>query len=185
MNCEEFRNRLNKTTQSSFSEQEDIALESHLNTCKACNAWLDNLLITPPAGINNLSLLSAPQKCFPESLTENKNIAVSEDKSLLRTYLSGLKYGLVFGLSIICGLVIVELRNESKQNVFDDSPQIPPFIVFETSIKDIPSFINERSYANQSFFENENSEIPDFYSLESDKDLNFYKINLEEENYDG
>ncbi|MDD3000236.1 MAG: hypothetical protein PHF29_00595 [Candidatus Riflebacteria bacterium] len=185
MKCEEFRKRLNSAHQSTFSEQDEKALESHLNECKTCNTWLDNLLLTSPDGIKELSLLNAPQKCFPESIIKKENVVINENKSLLSTYLSGLKYGLVFGLSIICGLAIVEMRNESKQNAFNNSPQIPPFIVFESSIKDIPSFINESSYANLNFFENQKSEISDFYSLDSSEDLNFYQINLEEENYDG
>lgn len=50
-----------------------------------------------------------------ENLANSKLEETSDkEKSFLSCYLSGLKYGIVFGLAIVVGLAIVRNNNENK-----------------------------------------------------------------------
>ena len=124
MNCNEFREKVKSGED--FSKE----LEEHKNNCKDCQNWILKEISSPPEGISkekweialskfktNESLEDTEDKTQANNNEEEKQDSQEnkDDKSLLDYYLTGLKYGIVLGLSIIVGLAIVQNIDESKE----------------------------------------------------------------------
>ncbi len=142
MNCEEFREKIK-----SDSDITDNLIE-HKNSCKECQNWLMNELNTAPQGINNDQWQKLISKHLPivensnlpndesekseaKSETESESESDSKDnntnepqkeKSMLDSYFSGLKYGIVFGLSLVVGFSIVQ-NSQNTQNTDQNTDQ--------------------------------------------------------------
>lgn len=125
MNCEEFKNSISKN-----SIGEDDLLK-HIETCEGCKKWLQKEVSTPPEGVNpeiwaslnrDTSELKETKETAqletsssPNENTEGKPEADKDDKSFLDYYLSGLKYGIVFGIAVVIGFSIIQNKNEHQQ----------------------------------------------------------------------
>ena len=120
MNCEEFRKQI--TSGADFTEE----LLEHHNSCKDCSIWLEMELKTTPKGLNKEAWNKVIEKCLVDEKAQkqtntgtkiNQDIGEEpkEEKSFISCYLSGLKYGLVFGLAIVIGFAIIQNRNESLE----------------------------------------------------------------------
>lgn len=112
MNCEEFKKTI--------LEGKDIKDESktHLENCNKCKDWLNKELQQPPEGISKekWDILLKPQA--PKNEEEQQPVEsnkTEENKSFLDYYLSGLKYGIVFGLAIVIGFAIIQNKNEDNE----------------------------------------------------------------------
>lgn len=114
-------------------------LEEHQKSCKACQEWLANEISTAPSGVSEADWENAVSKCFPDKVedtvkkqnTEKENIVDSnsevqtedkpelkengEPKTFMDYYMSGLKYGLVFGLAVVIGFAIIQNKNEAAE----------------------------------------------------------------------
>ncbi|MBP5469690.1 MAG: hypothetical protein J6Z11_10665, partial [Candidatus Riflebacteria bacterium] len=126
----------------SGSELTEELLDHKLN-CKSCQEWVIKEVSTAPEGMSNkqweskISKFSSIEtntnkkdndtkdpdnKPLPSSEnTENKTIKkdtkpVEKEKSFSDYYFSGLKYGIVFGLAIVVGFSILQVKNEKKQS---------------------------------------------------------------------
>ncbi len=124
MNCNKFREKVKSGED--FSKE----LEEHKDNCKECQNWILKEISSPPEGISKEKWETALSKFKTnENQEETKDKAQAnnkeeeqvsqenkEDKSLLDYYLTGLKYGIALGLSIIVGLAIVRNIDESKES---------------------------------------------------------------------
>ncbi len=119
MDCKEFREKI------SAGEDFNKELIEHKEECIDCQEWLKKELSTAPAGVNKEDWDKAVSKCLPSN--DNKDSQTNKDdklekpdedenKSFMDYYLSGLKYGIVFGLSIVVGFAIIQNKNESNTN---------------------------------------------------------------------
>ena len=129
MDCKEFREKI------SAGNDFDDELIEHKEKCSGCQEWLKKELSTAPAGVNEDEWNKAVSKCM---LTNNKEHQTKsntdndakpdtdENKSFMDYYLSGLKYGIVFGLSIVVGFAIIQNKNEENkiQNTANNSSNI-------------------------------------------------------------
>ena len=134
MNCEEFREKIKSG--SDYSE----SLIEHKNSCKDCQEWIMNELNTAPNGINKeewqklmakhlpivekqekqkKEIKSSESETLPNKEKEQKTDESKEpqkEKSMLDYYFSGLKYGIVFGLSLVVGFSIVQNSQNTQNN---------------------------------------------------------------------
>ncbi len=118
MNCDEFREKISKS-------DNNAELREHFENCKACKKWLDDELKIIPEGAtsekwNNLIDSIKEEKPVEDIVSDNKK---EEEKSFLDYYLSGLKYGIVFGIAIVIGFGIVDINKSSntKNNVINEN----------------------------------------------------------------
>ena len=121
MDCNEFRKKI--TDGADFDKE----LIEHKGSCKDCQEWLNNELHTAPNGLSKEDWDKAVSKCLDKNNKDTTNTQNTKDekeedtkepeneKSFLDYYLSGLKYGIVFGLAIVVGFAIVQNQNEAKQ----------------------------------------------------------------------
>ena len=120
MDCKEFRDKI--SAGNDFNDE----LIKHKEKCSECQEWLKSELSKAPEGINEdkwnkiiSTCLSTDSKIDSEPITEKSNDKKSDEeanKSFMDYYLSGLKYGIVFGLSIVVGFAILQNKNEETNN---------------------------------------------------------------------
>ena len=139
MNCKEFQEKV--LGGADFTEE----MQTHKSSCEICQKWLDKEISTPPQGISKKEWESTLSKLSDKGSEKNtirddsENISKKEeglkpipnkekteepadDKSLTTYYFMGLKYGIVFGLSIVVGLSIVQnvkekdIKNKPSSN---------------------------------------------------------------------
>ena len=119
MNCKEFREKI------SAGNDFDKELIEHKEKCSDCQEWIAKELSTAPKGVSEEAWNKAVSKCLPENnkSSDNKNDKNQKDKSnpeesksFMDYYLSGLKYGIVFGLAIVIGFSFVHNTNEANKN---------------------------------------------------------------------
>ncbi len=188
MNCEKFRLLINNDEAQLTSETEE-SLEKHLDECQSCNQWLESSIAKAPIGLDTLELVPAPASTFPKDVKPviTKEAKPEKNKSVFGSFINGLKYGLVFGLSVVFGLAIINIINDNKPNPLFNDEVIPSFVQLEsiesgggkTSGEEIPSFIEMDFYANTNFMDLDEGSSTSFDSfLAMD---NFYKIDFEEE----
>ena len=125
MNCDEFREKIK-----SGSDNTDSLIE-HKNSCKDCQEWIMTELNTAPNGINKEKWQNLMSKHLPiveekqentnkeskvnnQEFNSNQNEEPKKEKSMLEYYFSGLKYGIVFGLSLVVGFSIVQNSQNNK-----------------------------------------------------------------------
>ena len=120
MDCKKFREKI--SSGADFDEE----LIKHKEDCKECQEWLNKELSTAPTGISSEDWNKAVSKCLPNEGNkkqksqnnqekELKNQS-NENKTFMDYYLSGLKYGIVFGLAIVVGFAIIQNKNETNSN---------------------------------------------------------------------
>ena len=137
MDCKEFQEKIK-----SGSELTEELLDHKLN-CKSCQEWVIKEVSTAPEGMSNQQWKSkiskfsnietktnstenkidkTEQKPLPSSENQDKetknkvNKPVEKEKSFSDYYFSGLKYGIVFGLAIVVGFSILQVKNEKNQS---------------------------------------------------------------------
>lgn len=135
MDCKEFQEKIK-----SGSELTEELLDHKLN-CKSCQEWVIKEVSTAPEGmsdkqweskISKFSNIETNKKDNNTKNTDNKPLPSSEktdtksikketkpvekEKSFSDYYFSGLKYGIVFGLAIVVGFSILQVKNEKKQS---------------------------------------------------------------------
>lgn len=181
MNCEAFRKMMEVDSTGLASEQERL-LEQHLDGCSACDEWLETVISKAPAGLEALETLVAPISAYPaevKPIITEAQPEKSEKKTLFGSFFTGLKYGMVFGLSVVCGLAVVSIMNESgKPMGLLENRAVPSFVQTVDRQEQIPSFLELDFYANSSFINNDNAltGLEGFLSSDS-----FYNVNFEEE----
>lgn len=169
MKCEDFRVLI--ATQ---NEHED-KLSEHLNNCHSCNEWLEKELAQAPQGLTPAQWHAATARCFPET----GEFARSDSKDVegfWTFFTNGLKYGMVFGLSIVTGFAILTIREETKPAYNLETRHEISFLPDEQ--KDLPVFL-EKSQFDVTFLQFEDSEVMSF--VESNEMPNFIEENQEEE----
>jgi hypothetical protein len=184
MNCETFRKLINQD-ESQISQEQELGLEAHLDKCSSCNEWLETVISKAPVGLETLETLVAPASTFPANVKPIITQAPEPQKakSVTGSFFAGLKYGLVFGVSVVCGLAVVSIINDSKPISLLKNRDIPSFVQLEEKQDQIPSFLEQDFYANSSFInEGENNAAGLDAFLLND---NFYSLNFEEETLDG
>ena len=129
MNCDEFRKEI--TSGNDLSDD----LIKHKLECKDCQDWLQKELSTAPNGLTSEEWNNAVSKCLNINIEEsdgnnmkqnetkpaNTNEKPESEKSFMDYYLSGLKYGIVFGLAIVVGFAIIQNKNENKNQSINNS----------------------------------------------------------------
>ena len=119
MDCKEFREKI------SAGNDFDKVLIEHKEKCSDCREWIAKEISTTPSGVSEEEWTKAVSKCLPtekkdsikpkptEDKTESKTDS-DENKTFMDYYLSGLKYGIVFGLAIVVGFAIIQNKNEAN-----------------------------------------------------------------------
>lgn len=168
MNCEDFRRQI------TAGDNDLPELERHLDDCQACARWLEQELATAPQGLSQAEWLSATSRCMPDLAAVNVNTEEITDPEPVKTgFLSGLKYGLAFGLSIITALAVLDLGN--RPNHREEKQVIGSFV--ERPEQGLPSFI-EKDFSDVTFFEFRDSKLVSF--IEAEKIPSFIEENQED-----
>lgn len=174
MKCEEFKTRM-------VADNPDmVVLESHLEGCEDCSIWLEKELATPPDGLTKAEWQNATSRCMPPISTKDSE-AVNEEaikRPVSTGFFSGIKYGLVFGLSIITGLAIIQLTQEEKVKKAQAKIELESFM--EKDSNEIPNFL-EKDYSDVTFFEFGDSKIMSF--IEPEKITSFLEETQEENSW--
>ncbi len=169
MNCEEFRVLMVSPT-----ERED-ELSEHLNNCQSCNEWIEKELAQAPHGLTPAQWQSATARCFPEAV-EFAKIKDNKTDGFWTFFINGLKYGMVFGLSIVTGFAILSLRDEVRPSYNLETHHEMSFLSDEQN--GLPVFI-EKTELDVTFLSIEDSELMSF--VETSEMPNFIEENQEEE----
>ncbi len=174
MNCEEFRMKI-------IADNQDLSeLESHLQSCSSCSAWLEKELATPPDGLSAAEWSNATARCMPDALpvgSARKDIDSSPpDQTVKGSFFNGLKYGLVFGLSIVTGFAILELMRVNP--TVDSSKKVEIARFVEPDEQKLPVF-TEMYFSDVTFFDYHDSNIISF--VENEKIPSFFEETQEEE----
>ena len=174
MQCEEFRQLM------LASEGNEGELEKHLESCPACDAWLQKELATPPEGLTPAQWHDATARCFPEQVPAVKAPeAEAEAETFWTFFFNGLKYGMVFGLSIVAGFAILEHLQGPAKNL--PQPQEVKLVSFvEPSETALPDFFEKPGF-DVTFYENGDSKIVSF--LPKVQMQSFYETTEEEETW--
>jgi hypothetical protein len=171
MNCEDFKALI-------VSDDADkLELEKHLESCDDCAKWLNRELSSPPEGLSKAEWQSATSRCMPKL----DNQAESKEPEVLpppvsRGFFTGLKYGLVFGLSIITGLAIVQLHQESQTDKPLKRMEIQSFV--DESSLEMPVFY-EKEFSDVTFFDYGDSKLLSF--VEDEEIPSFIEEDTQEE----
>ena len=160
MKCKEFRTQI-------LNDGEDMqSLEKHLNECDDCALWLNQELKNPPEGFSRAEWQAATARCMPDTTEIINNKANTEklenedkNKSVLSGFLNGLKYGIVFGLSIITAVAIIHLQQNHIKESNLKPVKIQSFV--EVSENELPSFY-EKDFSDVTFLEPEDSKLMSF-----------------------
>ena len=172
MQCEEFRQLM------LASEGNEGELEKHLESCPACDAWLQQELATPPEGLTPAQWHDATARCFPEHGPAAK-APEAEQETFWTFFFNGMKYGMVFGLSIVAGFAILEHLQGPEKNL--PQPQEIALVSFiEPSETASPDFLETPDF-DVTFYENSDSKIVSF--LPKVQMQSFYETNEEEETW--
>jgi hypothetical protein len=172
MKCKDFRKLI-------ISDNPDLdALQKHMESCEKCKVWVEKELSTPPEGLTSSQWLEATSRCMPE-LNENPGEIKEEIKTPVQGFLSGMKYGIVFGLSLIVGLSIIQLHIEQNPPTLIEKTEIESFM--DTNNKQIPMFFNTE-ISRVTFFEATDSKELSFIENddESQNLTSFIEENQEE-----
>jgi hypothetical protein len=179
MNCDEFRKQI-------IAEDSDLkALENHIDSCRDCAAWVEKELSTPPLGMSKADWVSATSRCMPTSLPTQETVKSNEETAtdpepISTGFFSGLKYGLVFGLSIITGLAIVQLAQFDPSKVAEKSGRMEIASFIEDETAKLPTFL-EKDFSDVTFFDYRESKLMSF--VENEQIPSFIEENQEEEQW--
>jgi hypothetical protein len=171
MQCDEFRKLVLSR------DNMDETLEHHLQECPSCASWLDAEIEKPPQGLTPAEWQAATARCFP-AIDMTKPAAVKNDESFWDFFINGMKYGVVFGLSIVTGFALLSLKPSASPHpgydlearekisfIEDSGPEKMVFI--ESSNSDV-TFLSYDDSELSSFVEN--SELPDFIEYDKEED---------------
>lgn len=172
MQCEEFR-RLMLASEGNESE-----LEKHLESCPACDAWLQKELATPPEGLTPAQWHDATARCFPEQVPATK-APEAEPETFWTFFFNGLKYGMIFGLSIVTGFAILE-HLQGPEKILPKPQEVTLVSFIEPSDTTLPDFFETPEF-DVTFYENSDSKIVSF--LPKVQMQSFYETNEEEETW--
>ncbi|EKD82624.1 MAG: hypothetical protein ACD_39C01182G0001, partial [uncultured bacterium] len=120
----------------------------------------------------------ATARCFPEQLPEMTATSQSEqDKPVTfwNSYINGMTYGLVFGLSIVFGFAILHLRGNSIEEAKRTSLAQVSFV--EEMERKLPNFLEQEKF-DVTFLPVDDSEMMSF--VEFDTDMKFLDDSEEE-----
>lgn len=158
MQCEEFRILIHD------SVNQDTALEQHLANCDACATWLQKEVSTPPEGLTPAQWQEATARCLPEILTKSAPIAATEkSQNFWDFYLNGLKYGMVFGLSLITGFALLKHLKPEVHHTDDSKIEMVSFL--DSSESQLPVFY-ENKFSDVTFVDSAESQSMSFISKE-------------------
>lgn len=172
MQCEEFRQLM------LASEGNEGELEKHLESCPACDAWLQQELATPPEGLTPAQWHDATARCFPEHGPAAK-APEAEQETFWTFFFNGLKYGMVFGLSIVAGFAILEHLHGPGKNL-PQTPEVALVSFIDPAETALPDFLETPDF-DVTFYENSDSKIVSF--LPKVQMQSFYETNEEEETW--
>lgn len=172
MKCEEFRRLM------SLSQGDESELEKHITECPECDAWLQKEIADPPAGLTPTQWHNATARCFPAELPEKE--AQGKAGDFWQYFLNGMKYGLVFGLSLITGFAVIELLSPPAQ-----PPREPAVLMsfIDDHEIELPNFLENNVYDVTFYQANESKigsflpkvQLPSFYEI--DKEESIWKEN--------
>ncbi len=171
MKCEEFR------TCMSNGGGNESELEEHLGSCSECATWLERELAEPPQGLTPAQWQAATARCFPDKLPEASATKPEEEpKSFWESYFHGMTYGLVFGLSIVCGFALLSLREDPVAD--KPRPSLAQVNFVENGERELPVYF-EKEKKDVTFLQTGDSEMMSF--VEFDNRMNFLDYNEEEQ----
>ncbi len=179
MNCDEFRKQI-------IAEESDLkALEKHIDSCPECAAWVEKELATPPMGMSKADWVNATSRCMPTTLPmpekdETAKEAITDPEPISTGFFSGLKYGLVFGLSIITGLAIIQLAQFDPSKVAEKGGRMEIASFIEDETTKLPTFF-EKDFSDVTFFDYRESKLMSF--VENEQIPSFIEENQEEEQW--
>ena len=172
MQCKEFRSLM---IEGGGVESD---LEQHLGSCQECSSWLEHEIAEPPPGLTPAQWQAATARCFPKSLPENAAEVPAEKaqpETFWNSYVNGMTYGLVFGLSIVFGFAILHLLPKASEKQSERSLAQISFV--EDSARELPVFFAEKKF-DVTFLQNNGSEIVSF--VEFDNEIKFLDYSEEE-----
>ncbi|HAE37584.1 MAG TPA: hypothetical protein DCG57_02960 [Candidatus Riflebacteria bacterium] len=172
MQCKEFRSLMKE---GGGIESE---LEQHLGSCHECSTWLEHEIAEPPMGLTPAQWQTATARCFPENLPETAAEAPAEKTepvTFWKSYVNGMTYGLVFGLSIVFGFAILQLLPDAGEKTLERSLAQINFV--EGAARELPVFFAEKKF-DVTFLANDDSEIMSF--VEFDNEIKFLDYSEEE-----
>lgn len=178
MNCDEFKKQI-------ITENSDLTkLENHIESCRDCAAWVEEELLTPPTGMSKANWVNATLRCMPTThfmseKDETPQNNSSNSKSILSVFFSGLKYGLVFGLSIITGLAIIQVAELESFKVDKGIKKIEIASFIDETTK-LPTFL-EKNFSDVTFFNYHESNLMSF--VENEQIFSFIEKNQEDEQW--
>jgi len=169
MKCEDFKNMIIS------SENNEDELSDHLDTCISCKEWLDAELSQAPKGLTPAQWQAATARCFPAI-----DDVIKEDPAKTESFWSffgqGLKYGMVFGLSIVTGFAILSLKIDNPPRFNLEAKHEISFLTQET--KELPGFLEIQNF-DVTFLSYNDSELMSF--VENIEMPNFLELTQEEE----
>ncbi len=170
MNCEEFKLQIKE------HHHDDSELEAHIESCPACCAWLNKEIEAPPQGLTPAEWQAATARCFPEI---KELVAKEEPETFWSFYLTGLKYGAVFGLSIVTGFALLSLREEPLPKYDLNHRETMSFVDREETT--LRSFV-EKDIFSVTFVADDDSELVSF--VEKVEMIDFIEESKEEESWE-
>lgn len=170
MKCEEFRAMIIS------SENSEDQLSGHLETCLSCKKWLDSELLQAPQGLTPAQWQAATSRCFP-AIDDVVKEEAEKPESFWSFFGQGLKYGMVFGLSIVTGFALLSLKIENQPKFNLETRHEISFLA--DTPKELPSFmeINKFDVTFLSYNDSElmsfveHSEMPDFLEQTQEEEL--------------
>lgn len=138
MNCEQFKEKI-------LHGDDSSELKEHLESCKLCHDWINSEIKNVPEGVASEKWNTLIQSINKNDVQDkdngeviNSDVNTSKEKTFLDYYLSGLKYGIVFGIAIVVGFAIIQSRieNTNVENI-DENANITAsdtVIIYENSI---------------------------------------------------
>lgn len=147
MKCHEFKSLIKEP------QDNEKELEAHLAECPECCQWLNNEITTPPDGLTPTEWQRATSRCFPET---KELVKAAEPESFWKYYVNGLKYGAVFGLSIVTGFAILNLKEETLTTYDLSKPQELSFA--EPFADSLPDFLAKDKFP-VTFLSDEDSKL--------------------------
>ncbi|MDD3148574.1 MAG: hypothetical protein PHD82_14870 [Candidatus Riflebacteria bacterium] len=169
MKCEEFKKHISASTGN------EAELEQHLASCPACDAWVQKELASPPEGLTPAQWHDATARCFHEKLPENVEEAAPD---FWQFFFNGLKYGLVFGLSLVTGFAVLEHLNPQAGPAKTETVEMLSFV--DDIAPELPEFV-EKTDLSVTFYDIGESKFVSFLPMVQMQ--SFYEIDQEEETW--
>ncbi len=173
MKCKEFRKEISRP------ETPSTEAETHLEHCAECQLWIEKEISSPPPGLSEAQWQTSTARCFPEATVKSIIETNSADKpaGFWGFFADGLKFGMVFGLSIVTGFAILSVKSETVESF--DLKKRHAISFYEASEGKLPEFY-EKEKMDVTFFDYsdsnllsfvEKSEIPEFFDKSQEEEI--------------